>query len=170
MKKLLIFMIFSVIAFGSEIDNKNSISVPVKVSAEINKLRAYTYITLTTDSGNSNFNIPTTWINRYTESSNVYVRGGNLDLADNNILWDVYGPFVNREYVSIQHKFSSTPIAIPLWEISRNTPKDVQFFLYIGYNPYSDNIDRTIQMQMRGIFRKTYHLSYNFRFRVYRKS
>lgn len=177
MKKLLIFMIFSVIAFGSEIDNKNSISVPVKVSAEINKLRALTEVSLTTDSGYSAFNMRTTWINRETESHIVYLRSNtNLNLIGPNITWEIkqHSNHQGKRWTisnPASYNFNVTPFRIPIGDLvtngSNGAGQGEPFYLYVGFNKWYDGTARTVQMQMKGKFTRDAWLKYGFSFKVF---
>lgn len=172
MKKLLIFMIFSVIAFGSEIDNKNSISVPVKVSAEINKLRALSEVSLVPDSGYSNFNMRTTWINRDTESNLVYLRSNNnLNLIDSKIRWEISSGGKRWTIDNpASYNYNLNPFKIQIGELITNgingAGQGEPFHLYIGFNKQYDGTARTIQMQMRGKFTRETWLVYRFSFKV----
>lgn len=176
MKKLLIFMIFSVIAFGSEIDNKNSISVPVKVSAEINKLRALTEVSLVPDGYSSNFNMRTTWINRDTESDFVYLKSNNnLDLIGSKIRWEIISG--GRRWTidnPASYNFNLSPFKIPIGDLVTNgingSGQGEPFHLYIGCNKRNDGTARTIQMQMKGKFTKETWLIYKFSFKIFVKS
>lgn len=184
MKKLLIFMIFSVIAFGSEIDNKNSISVPVKVSAEINKLRLYSKeYSLTTDFGYDKFNMPTTWINRDTESHIVYVRSrtssGEQNLIAPNLMWEIKqlsGILGNHWTIKnpAEYNFNTKPFKIPIGQLATSgtngAGKDEPFYLYVGFNRSYDGTGRTVQMQMKGKFTKPAIIEYGISFRVFVKS
>lgn len=180
MKKLLIFMIFSVIAFGSEIDNKNSISVPVKVSAEINKLRALTEVSLVFDSGYSNFNMRTTWINRDTESHFVYLKSNtHSNLIASNIKWEIkqLSKYQGNQWnidKPADYNFNTNPFRIAIEDLvtqgSNGAGRGEPFYLYVGYNKRSDGTARTIQMQMKGKFTNETWLVYGFSFKIFVKS
>lgn len=180
MKKLLIFMIFSVIVFGSEIDNKNSISVPVKVSAEINKLRALSEVSLVFDSGYSNFNMRTTWINRYTESDLIYLKSKtNSNLIASNITWKIeqHSNYVGNQWTinnPANHNININPFKIPIGDlVTRGTNgagKNEPFYLYVGFNGRSDGTARTVQLQMKGKFTNETWLVYGFSFKIFVKS
>lgn len=180
MKKLLIFMIFSVIAFGSEIDNKNSISVPVKVSAEINKLRALTEVSLVPDSGYSNFNMRTTWINRYTESDIIYLRSKtNSNLIASNITWKIeqHSNYAGNQWTinnPANYNINISPFKIPIGDLvthgTNGAGKNEQFFLHVGFNSRADGTARTVQLQMKGQFAKTAWIQYGFTFKIFVRS
>lgn len=180
MKKLLIFMIFSVIAFGSEIDNKNSISVPVKVSAEINKLRALTEVSLVFDSGYTDFNMRTTWINRETESQFVYLRSrNNLDLIGSNITWEIKQHSNHQGNLwtiknPAEYNFNTKPFKIPIGQLatagSNGAGQGEPFYLYVGFNKWYDGTARTVQMQMKGKFTREAWIKYGFSFKIFVRS